>query len=167
MPTTIEDHTIRTPQTSYGIQKAIGDMFISDYSRKGFIDGRALRLPTIVVRSGKPNQAASTFASSIIREPLQGESVICPVSPDAQMWILSPRQAIKSFIHAAELPAAKWGDNRALNLPGLCVSIQRSRSVSISAGSISRRSGLSLAHTTSYFFATYSSTSKPQRSETC
>ncbi|MGB0388850.1 MAG: D-erythronate dehydrogenase [Ardenticatenaceae bacterium] len=123
MPTTIEDGTIRTPQSSYGIQKAIGDMFINDYSRKGFIDGRALRFPTIVVRGGKPNQAASTFASSIIRDPLQGDSVICPVSREAQMWILSPRQAIKSFIHAAELPAAKWGYDRALNLPGLCVSI--------------------------------------------
>lgn len=124
MPTIIEDNTIRTPQSSYGMQKAIGDMLINDYSRKGFIDGRALRLPTIVVRGGKPNQAASTFASSIIRDPLQGDTAICPVSPDAQMWILSPRQAIKSFIHAAELPAAKWGHHRALNLPGLCLSMQ-------------------------------------------
>lgn len=124
MPATIEDHTIRTPQSSYGIQKAIGDMLINDYSRKGFIDGRALRLPTIVVRGGKPNLAASTFASSIIREPLQGQTVICPVDPSAQMWILSPRQAIKSFLHAAELPAAAFAHDRALNLPGLCLSIQ-------------------------------------------
>jgi nucleoside-diphosphate-sugar epimerase len=123
MPEVIEDGTALTPQTSYGTQKAIGELLINDYSRKGFVDGRALRLPTIVVRPGKPNRAASTFASSIIREPLQGQPAICPVSADARMWILSPRHAIKSFIYAAELPAEAWGSSRAVALPGLSVSI--------------------------------------------
>ena len=125
MPEVIEDMTALTPQTSYGTQKAIGEMLINDYSRKGFIDGRALRLPTIVVRPGKPNKAASTFASSIIREPLQGQPAVCPVSPESRMWILSPRRAIEAFIHAAELPAEFWGFSRAVALPGLSVSIQQ------------------------------------------
>jgi len=124
LPPVVEDDTALTPQTSYGTQKAIGELLINDYSRKNFIDGRALRLPTIVVRPGKPNKAASTFASSIIREPLQGQSAICPVSPESRMWILSPRRAIESFIHAAEIPAAAWRSSRAVALPGLSVSIQ-------------------------------------------
>ena len=124
MPPVIEDGTTLTPQTSYGTQKAIGELLINDYSRKGFIDGRSLRLPTIVVRPGKPNLAGSTFASSIIRDPLQGQSAVCPVAPESKMWILSPRQAVHSFIHAAEIPAAKWGSSRAVALPGLTVSIQ-------------------------------------------
>ena len=124
MPAVIEDGTTLTPQTSYGSQKAIAELLISDYSRKGFVDGRALRLPTIVVRPGKPNRAASTFASSIIREPLQGQPAVCPVSPEARMWILSPRRAIESFIYAAELPAKAWGSYRGVALPGLSVTIQ-------------------------------------------
>jgi nucleoside-diphosphate-sugar epimerase len=124
LPPVVEDNTALTPQTSYGTQKAIGELLINDYSRKNFIDGRALRLPTIIVRAGKPNKAASTFASSIIREPLQGQSAICPVSPETRMWILSPRRAIESFIHAAEIPAAAWGSSRAVALPGLSVSMQ-------------------------------------------
>ncbi|HXV99878.1 MAG TPA: D-erythronate dehydrogenase, partial [Anaerolineae bacterium] len=124
LPEVVKDDTALTPQTSYGTQKAIGELLLNDYSRKNFIDGRALRLPTIVVRPGRPNKAASTFASSIIREPLQGQPAICPVSPQSQMWILSPRRAIESFIHATELPAAAWGYSRTVALPGLTVSIQ-------------------------------------------
>lgn len=124
MPKVIEDGTTLTPQTSYGTQKAIGELLVNDYSRKGFVDGRALRLPTIVVRPGKPNRAASTFASSIIREPLQGQAAVCPVSPAARMWILSPRRAIESFIYAAELSADAWGSYRGLALPGISVTIQ-------------------------------------------
>ncbi|MCH7837506.1 MAG: NAD-dependent epimerase/dehydratase family protein, partial [Chloroflexi bacterium] len=85
VPDIIRDDTHLTPQTSYGAQKAMGELMINDFSRKGFIDGRALRLPTVVVRPGKPNKAASTFASSIIREPLQGDSVNCPVAPEQPM----------------------------------------------------------------------------------
>jgi nucleoside-diphosphate-sugar epimerase len=124
LPAVVKDDTALTPQTSYGAQKAIGELLLNDYSRKNFIDGRALRLPTIVVRPGRPNKAASTFASSIIREPLQGQAAICPVSPQSRMWILSPRRAIESFIHAAELPTAAWGYSRTVALPGLSVSIQ-------------------------------------------
>jgi nucleoside-diphosphate-sugar epimerase len=116
---TPDDSTILTPQTSYGAQKAIGELLVNDYSRKGFIDGRALRLPTIVVRPGKPNKAASTFASSILREPLAGQEAVCPVTPDSAMYILSPRKVIAALIHAFDLPAAKLGQVRMLALPGI------------------------------------------------
>jgi D-erythronate 2-dehydrogenase len=123
MPEVLDDGTILTPQTSYGAQKAAGELLLNDYSRKGFVDGRALRLPTIVVRPGRPNRAASTFASSIIREPLAGAEAICPVGRDAQMYILSPRRVIRALIHAFELPAEALGATRMLTLPGITVSI--------------------------------------------
>jgi len=123
MPPTLTDTTPLTPQTSYGAQKAIGELLLNDYSRKGFVDGRALRLPTIVVRPGKPNKAASTFASSILREPLAGQEALCPVERSARMWILSPRRAVESLLHAHALPAERWGTNRSLTLPGIEVSI--------------------------------------------
>jgi nucleoside-diphosphate-sugar epimerase len=123
MPDVLHDGTILTPQTSYGAQKAMGELMVSDYSRKGFVDGRALRLPTIVVRPGKPNLAASTFASSIIREPLVGEEVVCPVERDAEMYILSPRRVIESLIHGFELPHGALGPVRMLTLPGITVSV--------------------------------------------
>lgn len=124
LPLVIEDGTALNPQSSYGTQKAVGELLVNDYSRKNFIDGRALRLPTIVVRPGKPNRAASTFASSIIREPLQGQTTVCPVAPATRMWIQSPRRAIENLLHAAELPPDAWGNNRVVALPGLAVSIQ-------------------------------------------
>ena len=123
MPPTLTDTTPLTPQTSYGAQKAMGELLLNDYSRKGFVDGRALRLPTIVVRPGKPNKAASTFASSIIREPLAGAEAVCPVERSARMWILSPRRAVEALLHAHALPASAWGTNRSLTLPGIDVSI--------------------------------------------
>jgi nucleoside-diphosphate-sugar epimerase len=123
MPEVLDDGTILTPQTSYGAQKAIGELLVSDYSRKGFVDGRALRLPTIVVRPGKPNKAASTFASSIIREPLAGTDAICPVGRDAAMYILSPRRVVDALIRAFELPAEAFGMTRMLTLPGITASI--------------------------------------------
>jgi nucleoside-diphosphate-sugar epimerase len=123
MPDVLDDGTILTPQTSYGTQKAMGELMVSDYSRKGFVDGRALRLPTIVVRPGKPNLAASTFASSIIREPLVGEEVVCPVERDAEMYILSPRRVIESLIHGFELPEEALRPVRMLTLPGITVSV--------------------------------------------
>ena len=123
MPETGYDELILNPQTSYGSQKAAGELMVNDYSRKGFVDGRALRLPTIVVRPGKPNKAASTFASSIIREPLAGEPAICPVSRDSVMYILSPRRVIEAFIHALALPGEVFGPARMLTLPGISVSI--------------------------------------------
>src|SRR3546814_5428585 len=94
---------------------------INDYSRKGFLDGRAIRLPTIMVRPGKPNKAASTWASSIIREPLSGVAAICPVRPDSPMACLSPRRTIDAFIRAHDLPAEQFGVDRTLLLSGLRV----------------------------------------------
>jgi len=123
MPEVLDDGTILTPQTSYGAQKAIGELLVGDYSRKGFVDGRALRLPTIVVRPGRPNRAASTFASSIIREPLAGQEAICPVGREAAMYILSPRRVVDALIRAFELPPETFGMTRMLTLPGITVSI--------------------------------------------
>ena len=123
LPEIVPETLALTPQTSYGTQKAIGELLINDYTRKGYIDGRALRLPTISVRPGKPNAAASSFASGIIREPLNGREAICPVGPEARMWLLSPRTAIECLITAHELPGDALGFNRALNLPGLSVTV--------------------------------------------
>lgn len=123
MPKVGYDDLFLNPQTSYGGQKAAGELLVNDYSRKGFVDGRALRLPTIVVRPGKPNKAASTFASSIIREPLAGEPAICPVSRDSAMYILSPRRVVEAFLHALALPGDAFGPARMLTLPGICVTI--------------------------------------------
>ncbi len=124
LPEVVDDTTPNTPQSSYGTQKAIGDLLINDYSRKGFIDGRVVRLPTIVVRPGKPNQAASSFASGIIREPLNGVASICPVVPETRVAILSPQRAVDAFVHAHDLPAAAWGTHRSLNVPGLSVEVR-------------------------------------------
>ena len=125
IPEVIEDGTIVSPQTSYGSQKAIGEHLIQDFSRKGFIDGRALRLPTIVVRPGRPNAAASSFASSVLREPLQGAEVTCPVSDSTRVWVLSPRRVTECFLHAQRLPARDWGMSRCLPLPGLSVTVRQ------------------------------------------
>ncbi len=123
MPAVGYDQMILNPQTSYGAQKAAGELMLNDYSRKGFVDGRALRLPTIVVRPGKPNKAASTFASSILREPLAGQEAICPVSASSVMYILSPRRVVDAMHHALELPGDAFGPARMLTLPGISVSI--------------------------------------------
>jgi len=123
LPEVIEDTTPLNPQTSYGSQKAMAELLVTDHSRKGFVDGRALRLPTIVVRGGKPNKAASGFASSIVREPLSGIDYVCPVTPESRMWILSPRRAVAALIRAHDLPGEAWGVNRVLTLPGLSVSM--------------------------------------------
>jgi nucleoside-diphosphate-sugar epimerase len=123
LPAVLDDSTIANPQTSYGAQKVIGEYLVTDYSRKGFLDGRSLRLPTIVVRAGKPNAAASSFASGIIREPLNGVVAECPVAPETGVWLLSPRRVVDAFIHAWELPAAAWGTQRWLNLPGITASV--------------------------------------------
>jgi nucleoside-diphosphate-sugar epimerase len=114
----VTDSTAPAPRTSYGVQKAIGELLVEDYSRKGFVDGRSVRLPTIVVRPGTPNKAASTFASSIIREPLAGAEAVCPVGPEARMWMLSPRGAIDGLLRACALPRTTWGAG-ALTLPGV------------------------------------------------
>lgn len=123
-PQPIEDHFIRAPQSSYGTQKVICELLLNDYSRKGLIDGRGVRLPTITVRPGKPNAAASSFLSSIIREPLNGEKAICPVSEDYSHWFSSPRTIIKNIIHAAEIDGAELGSDRCVMLPGINASVK-------------------------------------------
>ncbi len=121
LPTPVPETWILNPQNSYGTQKAIGELLVNDYSRKGFVDGRALRLPTISVRPGRPNKAASSFASGIIREPLAGEISPCPVPRETPMWLSSPRAVTGHFLQAHDAPAAAYGTSRSLNLPGLTV----------------------------------------------
>jgi nucleoside-diphosphate-sugar epimerase len=123
LPPLVTDTTMPTPQASYGVQKLIGELLVGDCSRKGFIDGRSIRLPTIVVRPGRPNAAASSFASGIIREPLSGEAAICPVEASTGVWMSSPAIAVAAMVHAHELPSSAWGTMRALNLPGLTATV--------------------------------------------
>jgi D-erythronate 2-dehydrogenase len=123
LPPAAGDDTPLTPQNSYGVTKAIGELLVNDYSRKGFIDGRALRLPTVVVRPGRPNRAATTFASSMIRDPLCGEDAVCPVSPDMVMAVASPRAIVNGLVHALGIPGEAFGSSRALQLPGFSVSV--------------------------------------------
>ena len=113
------------PQTSYGAQKAIGELLVNDFSRRGLIDGRGFRLPTISVRPGKPNRAASGFMSSIFREPLQGQSANCPVEPDFNHYYLSPRKCVENLIKGAELHAEDLGQNRCMVMPGRVWTIQQ------------------------------------------
>lgn len=124
LPEVLDDSTTPNPQTSYGAQKVCCEYLITDYTRKGFIDGRSLRLPTIVVRPGKPNLAASSFASGVLREPLNGVVSECPVALDTGVWLLSPRRCVENFIHAHETDTSAWGTRRVLNLPGITVSVQ-------------------------------------------
>ena len=124
LPDVVQDDTALNPKSSYGVQKAIGELLLTDYSRRGFIDGRGLRLPTISVRPGRPNKAASSFASGIIREPLHKEESVCPVTPETKLWLLSPRQAVENLVWAHNLKSEAFADNRVLNLPGVRVSVQ-------------------------------------------
>jgi nucleoside-diphosphate-sugar epimerase len=114
----IEDEFFTTPLTSYGTQKAIGELLLCDYSRRGFFDGVGIRLPTICVRPGKPNKAASGFFSNIIREPLNGEEAVLPVSDQVRHWHASPRSAVGFLVHAATMDTSKIGPRRALTMPG-------------------------------------------------
>lgn len=124
LPAVVPDNTLLMPQSSYGAQKVMGELLVQDYSRKGFIDGRALRMPTISVRPGAPNKAASSFASGIIREPLNGQPSVCPVTPETRMWLMSPRQAIANLIHGHEINGADLGLARFLSIDGLCVTVK-------------------------------------------
>jgi nucleoside-diphosphate-sugar epimerase len=123
LPDVVNDETAATPQSSYGAQKVIGELLINDYTRKGYLDGRAIRLPTIVVRPGKPNRAASGFMSNILREPIKGEPAVCPVAPETAMWIASPERAVDTLVHAMELAGSSWGTRRTANAPGLTVTV--------------------------------------------
>ncbi|MEM5433861.1 D-erythronate dehydrogenase [Paraburkholderia diazotrophica] len=123
LPEVVLDDTALNPQSSYGAQKAGAELLLNDYSRRGFVDGRVLRLPTISVRPGKPNAAASSFASGIIREPLTGEKAVCPVSGATRLWLLSPRKAIECLVTGCEIDGAAFGNRRTVNLPGVSVSV--------------------------------------------
>ncbi|MET3182210.1 UNVERIFIED_ORG: nucleoside-diphosphate-sugar epimerase [Variovorax guangxiensis] len=123
LPKVIEDHTLPTPQTSYGIQKFIGEQLVADFTRKGFVRGRSVRLMTVSVRPGKPNGAASGFFSGMIREPLAGLRAACPVPDETPVAIASPARTIEGIIRAAEASDAQWGPRTALNLPSLATTV--------------------------------------------
>lgn len=122
-PEKIPDEFFTTPLTSYGTQKAIGELLLADYTRKGLMDGVGIRLPTISVRPGKPNAAASGFFSNIIREPLAGQEAVLPVSDSVMHWHASPRSAIGFLVHAATIDGAKLGARRTLSMPGVAVTV--------------------------------------------
>jgi len=122
-PDVIEDDQFLGPLTSYGTQKAIGELLLNDYTRKGFLDGIGLRLPTVAVRPGRPNAAASGFFSNIIREPLNGQEAVLPVPDDTRHWVCSPRSAVGFLVHAATVDGAAVGPRRTLSMPGVSVTV--------------------------------------------
>jgi nucleoside-diphosphate-sugar epimerase len=123
LPEVVTEESAVHPGSSYGAEKAMGELLVSDYSRRGFVDGRVLRLPTVCVRPGKPNAAASSFVSGIIREPIAGMPANCPVGRDLELWLSSPRTAVANLVHAAFLPGDAIGSNRVVNLPGITVTV--------------------------------------------
>ena len=123
LPAVVDDHTLPNPQTSYGVQKFISEQLLADYTRKGFLRGRAIRLMTVCVRPGRPNAAASGFFSSIIREPLAGERATCPVGPRTEVALASPAKAIDGLLCAATSSDEAWGGRTAVNLPALTVTV--------------------------------------------
>ncbi len=123
LPDPVLDDSPVTPQASYGAQKLVCEYLVYDMTRKGFIDGRSLRLPTVTVRPGKPNLAASSFASGIIREPLAGVDAPCPVAKTTKVWVQSPRTVIENLIIGHEVPASSFAHTRSINVPGICVSV--------------------------------------------
>lgn len=120
----VDDSTILRPESSYGVQKASCELLINDYHRKGFIDGRGLRLPTVVVRPGKPNKAASGFASGIIREPLSGVDAVCPVAADTVIAVISPRRVVDALAAIVTVADDDLGADRILLLPGLAMVVE-------------------------------------------
>ncbi len=123
LPAVVDDHTLPNPQSSYGVQKVIGEQLMADYTRKGFLRGRTVRLMTVCVRPGRPNAAASGFLSGIIREPLAGERAICPVSPQTEVALASPARAIDGLLCAAASSDAAWSGRTAVSLPALTVAV--------------------------------------------
>ena len=120
-PEMVTDAQVLRPQSSYGTQKAVGELLVADYSRKGFVRGVVGRLPTVVIRPGKPNAAASSFASSILREPIAGEPATCAVAEDLALWISSPDAVIRNIVELAALDHDRLAGNIAVNLPGITV----------------------------------------------
>ncbi|MFT7494168.1 MAG: nucleoside-diphosphate-sugar epimerase [Alteromonas macleodii] len=122
-PAKISDDYHLTPLTSYGTQKAIGEMLLNDYSRRGIVDGIGIRFPTICIRPGKPNKAASSFFSSILREPLNGEKAILPVAKDVRHWFASPRAAVTYIEHAVTMDTSHLGGQRCMTMPGVSATV--------------------------------------------
>jgi nucleoside-diphosphate-sugar epimerase len=123
LPEVVDDQTRPNPQTSYGAQKAMSEQLLADYTRKGFLRGRALRLVSVSVRPGRPNAAASGFMSGVIREPLAGQRAICPVTPETEVALASPAKAIAGLLRAATASDQAWGGRSAVNLPALTISL--------------------------------------------
>ena len=123
MPSRCDDDTKQTPQTTYGMTKAIGELLVNDYTRKGFLDGRAARLPTVIVRPGRPNRAASSFASGVIREPHNREPCLLPVGLETVMPVLGYRSVVEGLIRLHEAPSEAVGPDRAVNFPSLDVTV--------------------------------------------
>jgi nucleoside-diphosphate-sugar epimerase len=122
-PDSIPDSFATTPTSSYGTQKAMTELLLADYSRKGFLDGVGVRLPTICIRPGKPNKAASSFFSGILREPLAGQEASLPVGEEVRHWFASPRAAVGFFIHAATVDTASLGVRRSMTMPGVSATV--------------------------------------------
>jgi len=120
----VSEATCPMPQSSYGSQKLMIETLLNDYSRRGLVDGRIVRLPTVIVRPGRPSAAASSFASGIVRESLKGEKNILPVEPELRMWICSPTTVVKNLVLVKDVPGEKFGLSRTTNLPGLTVTVQ-------------------------------------------
>lgn len=125
LPAVVDDRTLPTPQSSYGIHKFICEQLVADYTRKGYIDGRTARLMTVSVRPGRPNGAASSFLSGIVREPLAGQEAVCPVSSDMAVALASPASTIAGLLAVAEATREAFGGRTALNLPALTVTVQQ------------------------------------------
>jgi len=123
LPDVIEDTTLPTPQNSYGIQKFIGEQLVADCTRKGFVQGRNVRLMTVSVRPGRPNGAASSFLSGMLREPLAGERARCPVAPETAVALSSPGNTVRGIIRASTASAAEWGARTAVNLPPITTTV--------------------------------------------
>ncbi|UQN14721.1 D-erythronate dehydrogenase [Gulosibacter sp. ACHW.36C] len=123
MPAVVPETLASMPESTYGSFKAIGELLVNEYSRKGYVDGRVFRLPTISVRPGKPNSAASSFASGILREPLNGEASVLPVPQDTRMWLSSPDSAVTNLVHGFDLAGEQLGSWRTVNVPGISVTV--------------------------------------------
>ncbi len=124
MPSVVDDTTRASPQTTYGMTKRIGELLINDYSRKGFIDGRSVRLPTVIIRPGKPNTAASSFASGMFREPLNGETCELPVARSQEIPVIGYRDVVDSFVALHEAPLEHDGEDRAFGLPSISITVE-------------------------------------------
>ncbi|TEA13867.1 D-erythronate dehydrogenase [Colletotrichum sidae] len=120
----VESETVPRPRTSYGTEKLVVELLVEDYSRRGLLDGRVVRLPTVTVRPGAPSAAASSFASGIVRETLKGVRNVLPVGRDLEIWVCSPKTVVANLVRVKDVPGDRFGDSRVVNLPGVTVTVQ-------------------------------------------